>query len=236
MAEQISLTNNVDLVWMELAANCRIRGKSREEAREVLNSKIGETITSKDNIRKKRDILLNMWYRDDEWFINRSIQAAEGMPTNSRIALHWAQLLRYYPVFYDLTCTVGTLFQYRDEITIKQIRERLFELWGARATLLNSLPKNIQTLKELQAIEPTQEKGKYKKHITIIREPKTVELLSIAVIQRSGQGGLTWEDILQHAALFPFQIENVTQADMAASEKLRLNKMGDRIIIETKDL
>lgn len=231
MAEQISLTNNVDLVWMELAVNCRIHGKSREEAREILNAKIGETITSKDNIRKKRDILLNMWYRDDEWFLNRSVQAAEGMPTNSRIALHWAQLLRYYPVFYDLSYTVGTLFQYRDVITTKQIRERLFELWGARATLLNSLPKNIQTLKELQAIDVTEEKGKYQKHLSVIREPKTVELLSIAVIQRSGQGGLTWEEILQHLALFPFQIENVTQADLAASEKIRLNKMGDRIMI-----
>ena len=235
MAEQISLTNNVDLVWMELVVNCRIHGKSREEAREVLNAIIGETIISKDNIRKKRDILLNMWYRDDEWFINRSVQAAEGMPTNSRIALHWAQLLRYYPVFYDLSCTVGTLFQYRDVITTKQIRERLFELWGARATLLNSLPKNIQTLKELQAIDLTDEKGKYKKHLTVIREPKTIELLSIAVIQRSGQRSLTWEDILQHPALFPFQIENVTQADMAASEKLHLEKMGDRIIIVADD-
>ena len=152
MAEQISLTNNVDLVWMELAVNCRIRGKSRAEAREILDAKISETIKSKDNIRKKRDILLNMWYRDDEWFLNRSVQAADGMPTNSRIPLHWAQLLRYYPVFYDLASTTGTLFQYREEITTNQIRERLFELWGARASLLNSLPKNIQTLKELQEI------------------------------------------------------------------------------------
>ncbi len=235
MAEQISLTNNVDLNWMELAVNCRVRGKSREEAREILNAKIGETIQSKDNIRKKRDILLNMWYRDDEWYLNRSVQAAEGMTTSSRIALHWAQLIRYYPVFYDLTRTVGTLFQYRDEITIQQIRERLFEIWGARATLLNSLPKNIQTLKELQALEATDNKGKYKKHITIIREPITVELLSIAIIQHSGQGSLTWEEIIQHPALFPFQIENVTQADMAASEKLRLNKMGDRIVISLVD-
>lgn len=33
MAEQISLTNNVDLNWMELALNCRIRGKSRKRRR-----------------------------------------------------------------------------------------------------------------------------------------------------------------------------------------------------------
>ena len=92
MAEQISLTNNVDLNWMELALNCRIRGKSREEAKEILNAAISETIKSKDNLRKKRDILLNMWYRDDEWFLSRSVQAAEGAAENSRIALHYAQL------------------------------------------------------------------------------------------------------------------------------------------------
>ena len=118
---------------------------------------------------------------------------------------------------------------------VNRAEERLFDLRGPTAPLLTSLPQTSPTLNELQAIETTQEKGKYKKHITIIREPKTIELLSIAIIQRFGQGGLTWEDILQHPALFPFQIENVTQADMAASEKLHLEKMGGRIIIVAKN-
>ena len=236
MAEQISLTNNVDLNWMELALNCRIRGKSRDEAKEILNAAISETIKSKDNLRKKRDILLNMWYRDDEWFLSRSVQAAEGAAENSRIALHYAQLLRVYPVFYDLCDTIGTLFQYRDEITTAQIRERLFELWGARATLLEGIPKNIQTLRELQTLEIGSSKGRYIKHITVLRESKTVELLTIALLQHAGQEGLTWESITQHPVFFPFQIENVSQADMAASEKLQLNKMGDRILIVVKEM
>lgn len=45
---------------------------------------------------------------------------------------------------------------------------------------------------------------------------------------------MTWEEIADHRALFPYEIEHVTQADLAACEKLCLERIGDDIVIRVK--
>ena len=58
-----------------------------------------------------------------------------------------------------------------------------------------------------------------------------VQLLCAAIIERSGKEYMTWEEFISHPALFPFRIENVTQADMASCEHLCLERMGDDVVI-----
>ena len=233
MAEQISLTNNVDLVWMELAANCRIRGKSREEAREILNSKIGETITSKDNIRKKRDILLNMWYRDDEWFINRSIQAAEGMPTNSRIALHWAQLLRYYPVFYDLARLMGKLFEFQETITTGQIRQKIFDEWGERSTLDYSTGKIIAAMKALEAVS-SPGTGKYIASSIPVKNEEVVSFLIKTAMHFSGSSYYSFSALNDFPFLFPFDYK-VTKEQLMNDKTIVLSVFDSTLSVGLKN-
>ena len=235
MAEMIGLTNNVTLEWMELAANCKLLGKDVTEAKGILDENISLTIMSKDNIRKKRDIVLNMWYRPDDWFLSASVKAADGLLPNERIAIHWALLMKRYQVFYDLCFVIGSLFDYRDEITLTQIRNRIFEKWGARNTLLNSLSKNLQTFKELESIKSVPPAGTYQKGNILINHIQVVQLLCLAVIEQSGKQYMTWEEVIHHPTLFPFDIKDVTQADMASSEYLCLERMGDGIVIRARD-
>lgn len=235
MAEMIGLTNNVTLEWMELAANCKLLGKGMDEAKNILDENISLTIKSKDNIRKKRDIVLNMWYRPEDWFLAESTRAAENLLPDERIGIHWTLLMKRYQVFYDLCQIIGGLFDYRDEITLTQIRNRIFEKWGARNTLQNSLSKNIQTFKELKSIHAIKPAGTYQKGSLVVDDPHVMQLLCAAIIERSGREYMTWEEVLQNPALFPFNIKNITQADMAASNKLLLERMGDGVVIRVAE-
>ena len=231
MAERIGLSKNVTLEWMELAANLKLNGKTLEEAYPVLNEKIGETINSPVNSKQIRVILFNMWYRPDDWFLEASTKAAQNLPTDERIGVHWALLLKRYQVFYDLCVVIGGLFDFREEITLGQIRARIFEKWGARDTLQNCLSKNIQTFKELNAIVAASTLGAYNRSIMTLNNRRIMQLLCAAIIERSGKQYMTWEELIQHPALFPFRIENLTQADMASCEWFCLERMGDDVVI-----
>lgn len=231
MAEMVGLSLNIRLEWMELAANCRASGKSEEEAYPILNEKIGETIRSSTSLRRARAILFKMWYRPEDWFLDAGTRAAEGLTADERIGIHWALLLMRYPVFYDLCVVIGSLFDYRDEITLTQIRNRIFEKWGARNTLQNCLPKNIQTFKELKAITAAKSLGTYRKNTMVMNNADIMHLLCAAIIERSGKQYMTWEQLIQHPAIFPFKVENLTQADIAPSAQFRLAHMGDDVVI-----
>ena len=219
---------------MELAANCKTNGMPQDEAYHLLNEKIGETIHSSVNVKQIRIILLNMWYRPEDWFLERCTEVAKGLPSTERIAIHWALLLERYPVFYDLCNVIGELFDYRDDITLAQIRNRIFEKWGARNTLENCLSKNIQMFRELKALNTVKPVGTYTRNVMPISEIYIMQLLCIAVITASGKEYMRWEEVIQHPALFPFQIINMNQADMSACEKLVLERMGDDVVIRVR--
>ena len=235
MAERIGLSKNVTLEWMELAANCRLSGKTQDEAYPILNEKIGEVIHSPVNSKQIRVILFNMWYRPEDWFLEASTDAAMNLSTDERIGVHWALLLKRYQVFYDLCSVIGSLFDYRDEITLGQIRTRIFEKWGARDTLQSCLSKNIQTFKELKSIIAAGSHGTYHRNTMVLTNPRIMQLLCVAIIERSEKKYMTWEELIQHPALFPFSIEHLTQADMASCEKLCLERMGDDVVIRVKE-
>lgn len=235
MAERIGLSKNVTLEWMELAANCRLSGKTQDEAYPILNERIGEIIHSPVNSKQIRVILFNMWYRPEDWFLEASTKAAVNLPTDERIGVHWALLLKRYQVFYDLCSVIGGLFDYRDEITLGQIRTRIFEKWGARDTLQNCLSKNIQTFKEMKSIISARAPGTYRRNMMVLSNSSIMQLLCVAIIERSEKQYMTWEELIQHPALFPFRIEHLTQADIASCEKLCLERMGDDIVIRVKE-
>ena len=161
MAEQIGLARNFTLEWLDSAANCQLAGKNKAEAREYLDGIIGEKLHSKDNIRKTRTMMLNLWYDNEPWIQNVAIAAYRDATHNEHLPLHWAMLLVYYPIFFDLSTVIGSLLEYREVITLQQIRSRIYEKWGARTTLEHSLSKNMQSLKDVGVLIPQQTVGTY---------------------------------------------------------------------------
>ena len=73
--------------------------------------------------------------------------------------------------------------------------------------------------------------GVYKPIFHCVDNKKTVFVLAAAILKCSGQEYMTWEEIIHHPALFPFNIEHVTQADLAACDRFVLERMGDNVVI-----
>ena len=234
MAERVGLARNISEEYLNAVADCRLANKSLIETKDILNELVGTHIHAQTNIRKTRTILLNIWFQNDPWFQDACMVIAREISVSERLPLHWALLMVAYPVFFDTCAIIGTLLDYRDEVTATQIKERIFEAWGARTTLLHAITKNLQTMKDMRVLKPQAKNGTYKPECHTVDNRKIVCVLAAAILNCSGQEYMTWEEIIHHPALFPFDIEHVTQADLAACERFHLERMGDDMVIRIK--
>lgn len=235
MADRIGMTRNINEEYLNTVANCKIAGKSLLEARDILNAMIGTRIHAETNIKNTRIILLNTWYRNDPWFQESCVKLAKQLPEPERLPLHWALLMIAYPVFYDLCTIIGGTLEYRDHVSSAQIKGRISEVWGARTTLLHALPKNLQTMKDIRVLEPLSIMGTYKPISHVVDDRHVMCILAAAILKCSDHKYMTWEHIIHHPALFPFEIRHVTQADIAACERFILERMGDDVVIRLKE-
>ena len=235
MAERITLTRNFNTEWLNAAARFRLMGLSREEAHAALDELIAQRISSKDNIRKIRTIMLQLWFDNEDWFQNAAIQCCRDLPEPQWLPVQWSLILLRYPVFFDLASTLGTMFDYKDTVLVAQVREHIFEKWGARATLLHSLSKNIQTLRDMNVLTPAGRTGEYGYAKHDVSDTKAAAILLAATMACSKQTHIAWNALIQHPAIFPFNIIHVSQGDIAACEMILLEKMGDGIVLRLAD-
>ena len=229
MAAPVTFSRNLNIEWLNAVAEYRLEGRTRDEAADALNELVSRKIVSKDNIRKSRTLLLSIWYDNDPWFLNLAVKACRDLPKNQWLPVHWALMLIKFPIFYDVCDVAGKLLDYKESITIAQIQQRVFEKWGARNTMLHTLPKIIQTLKDIHALNPGEEKRSYKSNTWEISDVQSAIMLTAALLSSKEHAQMTWSELSQNPAIFPFELTRVSQADVASCEKIRLEKSGNEI-------
>lgn len=234
MANPITFSRNLNIDWLNAVAGYRLAGVNREDAASALNELVGQRIASKDNIRKSRTLLLSIWYDNDPWFLAQAETTCRGLPHSQWLPVHWALMLLKFPIFHDVCDVAGKLLEYKECITIAQIKQRVFEKWGARNTMLHTLPKVVQTLKDIHALEPGEVKGTYKAHAWKVSDLQSATMLTAALLASNDRQQMTWNALSQDPAIFPFEFTQVGQADIAACERLRLEKSGNEVVIRLR--
>ena len=203
--------------------------------KEKLDEIIGQKISSKDNIRKTRTIVQNLWYVDADWFHDEAALAARYLTRVERLPVHWALLMNCYPIFTDMCIVMGQLFEIKDSVSATQIKAAIYSKWGARNTLEASLSKNLKSLRDIDALTYGDSRTSYAKVTHTVSDPKVVALLFAAVMLATEQQYMTWESFITHPVIFPFTINNVTQADMAAIPYLIMERMGEQVVFRIKE-
>ena len=162
MAKTVGLSRNLKMPWLNKAAELAIEGLTEEEVRTQLNEYLGFEIVSSINLRKTREILMNVWIYQNEHSKKLFPEARKLYRSypEYELEIHWCLLLAAYPVFVDVCRLIGKMSQFQEEITLAQIKQKLFDEWGERSTLYHSMDKLIATMKALGVIEG--DKGKYK--------------------------------------------------------------------------
>lgn len=233
MAERVALITSINNEMMNESFELFLAGVSKEEAKERLENLISQIYSAKENIKKTRIVVQNMWYDTAKPLHNEAVDAAKYLSQTERLPIHWALLLTQYKIFSDLCETLGHFYEIRDVVKASQIKEEMGEKWGARNSVLFAVTRTFKSLCDMGVLEKVSSLAYTKKRITV-SDPKVVALLFAAVMIAIDRQYLTWETFITHPAIFPFAICNVTQADMAAIPYLTMELMGGQVVFRIK--
>lgn len=236
MSERVTLSKSIDLDLLNEVYEEYIAGFTKLESKAKLDEIIGQNISSKDNIRKIRTILQNLWFVEADWFHEEASSAARYLTRIERLPIHWAMLMTCYSIFTDLCVVLGHLFELKDAVSATQIKEEIYSKWGARTTLDASLSKNLKSLRDMDTLTRAEKYTSYAKVTHKVSDPKVAALLFAAVMLGTAQQYMTWESFITHPAIFPFVVSDVTQADMAVVPYLAMERMGDSVVFRIKQL
>lgn len=236
MAKSVIFTRSINLDLLNEVYEEYIAGLTKLESKSKLEEIIGQNIRDKDNINKTRTILQNLWFIDTDRFHNEAAEVARYLTRIERLPVHWAVLMVTYPIFTDLCIVLGQLFELKDAVSATQIKEEIFNKWGARSTLDSSLSRNLKSLRDMDTIKRAEKHTTYAKVTHKVSDHKVVAVLFAAVLLSTKQQYMTWESFITHPAIFPFAICDVTQADIAAVPYLTMERMGEQIVFRVNPL
>ena len=235
MAKMVGLSRSVKLPWLDKTIEFMDQYPEEQELKDALTEYLSFEIGSPTVLRKTREILLHAWYYeepDTKVLKNRALELIHQYP-DDKLALHWCMLLAAYSVFQDVTRLIGKLLEFQDEFTVKQLRQKLYDEWGERATLFHSLDKMIATMKNLETIA-TSKRGTYHVVKHKIRSQSVADFLIYAVMSMSNVSYYSVQDLKEMECLFPFEYQ-VSKETLAADDRFVISNLGGELSVGVKE-
>lgn len=234
MAKMVGLSRNLKLPWLNEVVRLYEEGLDEDQIKEQLNDYLGYEISSPTNIRKTREILMNIWvYKNDYTDVLRE-EALRLIRRDSDYSLpvHWCMMLAAYPVFQDMCRLIGKIGEFEEAITTKQIKQKLFDEWGERSTLYHSSDKLIATLKAMDVLE-SEKVGVYsiKKHT--LSKPEIVNFLLYAMMKIDDAGYYSLLNMENSMYLFPFEYK-VSKEGIVEDDRFIMGTFGGEISFSLK--
>lgn len=234
MAKMVGLSRNLKLPWLNEVVQLYGEGLDENEIKEKLNEYLSFEIESPTNIRKTREILMNIWVYENEYTSDLRDEALRLVKKDSDYALsvHWCMILAAYPVFQDMCRLIGKIGEFEENITTKQIKQKLFDEWGERSTLYHSSDKLIATLKAFEALE-SQKVGVYsiKKHH--ISSAELINYMMFAMMKIDDAGYYSIGEMENSLYLFPFEYK-VSKEAILGDDRFTTGTFGGEVSYSLK--
>jgi len=235
MAKMVGLSRNLKSQWLDKTVELSVSGLTELEIKEQLNEYLSFEIESPTNLRKTREILMNIWVYDNEYSDRLREEALRliRQDEDSATAMHWCMMLSAYPVFIDLCKLIGKMAEFQDEITLAQIKQKLYDEWGERSTLYHSIDKLVATLKQMNVLV-CDKPGKYRIQKHRVNNSQVVTFLIYTLMCIDDSGYYTFLDLNASALLFPFEYDVKKEAIME-DNRFVLNNFGGELTIALKE-
>lgn len=210
MSKMVGLSRNLKMTWLNKAVELLSENLPEQEYKDKLNEYLSFEIKSPTNLRKTREILMNLWYygNPETESLRTQARALIEKDSDNSLAAHWSIILATYPIFVDVSRIIGKLSEFEEEFTIQQLKQKIFDEWGERATLFHSINKIIATMKAMGALK-AEKPGHYTIVKHEVRDDKVNALLASAGMTVEDKENFTLQDLREMSYMFPlkYQIE-----------------------------
>jgi hypothetical protein len=234
MAKMVGLSRPIKLEWLNKTVELIKQGKSASEIKEELHEYLSFEISSPTNLRKTREILMTIWVKtpDDYKEIKKLALEIHNNNQGNNLVIHWCMILLTYPVFSDVTALIGKLTDIQETFTTSWLKQKLFDFWGERTTLLHSIDKILQTLKFIGGIENIK-KGEYKINTYDIHGEAIKSLIVLTVLSLNRKSYYEVSELSHIPQMFPF-IYGISHEMLHSSNLFVLNNFGGRVVVTTE--
>lgn len=232
MAKMVGLSRPIKIEWLNKTVELVMLGKTDEEIKNELNEYLSFEITSPTNLRKTREILLTIWVKtpdEIQTIKNLAISLLKNDENVNKLAIHWCMMLLAYPVFSDVCSLIGKLTDIQETFTTAWLKQKLFDIWGERSTLMHSIDKILQTLKYLGVIENIKI-GEYKVISKLVNNENEKSLIILSVIALKNKAYYEISEFSKIPQMFPFKY-SISHELLHNSELFTLNNFGGKIVV-----
>lgn len=231
MAKMVGLSRNLKLQWLNKVVELTASGLTEQEIKNQLNEYLSFEISSPTNLRKTREILMNIWVYEND-ISNKLRDEAVGIVRDApeyALVAHWCMMMATYPVFVDMCKLIGRLSEFQDEITLSQIKQKLYDEWGERTTLYHSIDKLISTLKELSVLQ-CEKPGKYQIVKHEVRNGRISAFMVYAMMLVDDSGYYSFTDLSNSVYFYPFQYQ-LEKELLLGDDRFSMNNFGGELSV-----
>lgn len=227
----LGFDRRMDLAWLDAAAAAATRGENAAAARPHLFAML-EGIVSGDTAQSGRGktvtVLNRIWFNTEAavGLRERALKAFGQAPgADDRLAIHWAMCAGTHPFFVDVAAATGRLLRMQGEVAQSLVLRRVQESWGERSTLHRAVQRMSRNWVEWDVLAETDVRGVYRPGKAFRVSGAPAHLLLEAVLLGGERRAAPVEELLQHPALFPFEID-VRAAELRGVEPFRVERQG----------
>ena len=234
MAKMVGLSRNINITWLNKTVELINEGLSADDIKVQLHEYLSFEINSPTNLRKTRDILLNIWVHEGELtsrIKNEALELFNKYP-EYRLEVHWCMILAAYPVFGDMCKLIGKISEFQEVIILSQIKQKLFDEWGERTTLYHSIDKLVATLKSFDVLL-CEKPGKYSVNKKKLSKDEVILFLIFTSMIVDDSSYYSYAELSNILYLFPFDY-SLKKELIAADERFVMNNFGGELTITLK--
>jgi hypothetical protein len=218
--DKIGIKHVIRLEWMDKTLDMLLAGMSPKEIRKELDVFLSDKKQSggtgergKEAYRKAVTNLMLTWCTPEKELIpfrDAVLELAKTTPASERIPLHWAMISAAYPFWFGVAKQIGRLLNLQDQITKKQIIQRLKEQYGDRETISRFSRYVIRSFVAWDILEDASIKGNYIQKRKIPTNQKQVAILTESTLLSTTETSHALRNIMESSSLFAFDIPPVS--------------------------
>lgn len=205
MAKMVGYACNIKAAWMKYARQLLAEGLSKDEYKEKLNEYLAFEIDGAVRLRKSREILMHVWYYDEEDITplrQNAIELIEKYP-DYETAIGLCLIFAAYPVVADICKIIGRLLTFQEYFTNSVLKQKLYDEWGERGSLETTSRRVTLTLKDMGILNVTG-RTKYQPEKISIRDEAVAAFLVYVAIKLDGGSYYPFSTLNSFNLLFPF--------------------------------
>lgn len=223
MAKMVGMNVVIKQGWTKKAVALLDEQLTEEQYKAALNEHLSFEIDSAINLRKAREILMRVWFRDTEGVERLQAEGrALAVKYSDQLAvINWCMTALVFPAFADIARLMGKMFEFQDVITTTQIKQKMFDEWGETGTLQTVVEKIVGTMREIGGII-SEKIGRQEPASIQVNNEEVISFILRVAMTLDGSSYYTFSSLTEFSFLFPFEYR-MTKEQLMQDERFTLS-------------